>query len=61
MKQPNLTPRETEVLALLKLGQSDKEIAAALNISVETVKNHVRQLRRKFAVSSRRAFMNVES
>ena len=35
-----LTPRETDVLRLVALGHSNKEIAAALSISVKTVETH---------------------
>lgn len=36
----DLTPRETEVLRLLALGHSNKEIASSLSISVKTVETH---------------------
>ena len=39
-----LTPRETEVLALLAEGLSNKAIARRLSISVHTAKFHVRAL-----------------
>jgi ATP/maltotriose-dependent transcriptional regulator MalT len=39
-----LTPRETEVLALLAEGLSNKAIARRLGISVHTAKFHVRAL-----------------
>ena len=39
--EPQLTPRELEVLALLAEGASNKTIAARLNISVHTAKFHV--------------------
>ena len=48
-----LTPRETQVLRHLALGLSNREIAAALEISVETVKEHVQNLLRKIAVDDR--------
>lgn len=38
---PSLTERQTEVLRLLAAGQSNKEIARALNIAEGTVKVHV--------------------
>lgn len=48
-----LTPRETQVLKEIALGLSNKEIAEALSISVETVKEHVQNLLRKLAVNDR--------
>ena len=48
-----LTPRQTEVLELLMQGQSNKLIARALNLSVETVKDHIAALFRAFNVNSR--------
>lgn len=48
-----LTRRETEVLALLADGQSNKVIARNLGISDGTVKLHVKAVLRKLAVGSR--------
>jgi DNA-binding NarL/FixJ family response regulator len=48
-----LTPRQKEVLALLLRGQSNKLIARALNLSVETIKDHVAAVLRALNVSSR--------
>ncbi len=48
-----LTPRQTEVLELLLKGQPNKLIARQLNLSVETVKDHVASLLRVLGVSSR--------
>jgi FixJ family two-component response regulator len=47
-----LTPRELDVLGLLALGNSSKEIATALKISVRTVEGHRRVVLRKMGVSS---------
>lgn len=49
----NLAARELEVLQLLAAGQRNRSIAAALNISENTVKFHVRNLFRKLGVASR--------
>lgn len=49
----NLTVRETEVLKMLSKGLLNKEIAAALNISERTVKNHVSNIFKKINVSDR--------
>jgi DNA-binding NarL/FixJ family response regulator len=48
-----LTKRESEVLRQLALGLSNKEIAQALNISYETVKEHVQHILRKLGVADR--------
>jgi len=48
-----LTRRESEVLKQLALGLSNKEIALALSISYETVKEHVQHILRKVGVSDR--------
>jgi DNA-binding NarL/FixJ family response regulator len=48
-----LTPRQTEVLALLLQGKPNKLIARDLNVSVETVKDHVAAVLRALGVSSR--------
>jgi two-component system, LuxR family, response regulator FixJ len=47
-----LTPREREVLELLVAGQTSKEIAAALRVSVRTVEGHRRRVFSKMNVSS---------
>jgi DNA-binding NarL/FixJ family response regulator len=48
-----LTKREGEVLKQLALGLSNKEIAQSLNISYETVKEHVQHILRKLSVADR--------
>jgi DNA-binding NarL/FixJ family response regulator len=48
-----LTPREVEVLRLLARGQTNRQIAKNLLISVSTVKNHVRYIITKLGVSDR--------
>jgi DNA-binding NarL/FixJ family response regulator len=48
-----LTQRESEVLRQLALGLTNKEIAQVLNISYETVKEHVQHILRKIGVSDR--------
>lgn len=48
-----LTPRQTDVLALLLKGQPNKLIARELGLSVETVKDHVAAVLRALNVSSR--------
>ncbi|WP_273844814.1 response regulator [Rubrobacter calidifluminis] len=48
-----LTPRELEVLELLKLGRTNRQIAEELYISVGTAKNHVEHIINKMGVSDR--------
>lgn len=48
-----LTPREIEVLGLVKLGLTNRQIAAELVISVGTVKNHVEHIIQKLGTSDR--------
>lgn len=48
-----LTPREVQVLALLDRGLSNKEIGAALHISLATVKHHVHRILEKLHVRRR--------
>jgi DNA-binding NarL/FixJ family response regulator len=49
-----LTARETDVLAHLQMRRSNAQIAADLQISVETVRTHARHIYRKLGVRSRR-------
>jgi DNA-binding NarL/FixJ family response regulator len=48
-----LTQRESEVLRQLASGATNKEIAVALHISYETVKEHVQHILRKIGVTDR--------
>jgi len=48
-----LTRRENEVLRQLAMGLTNKKIAQALEISYETVKEHVQHILRKIGVSDR--------
>lgn len=45
--KPVLTPRESEILAALGRGQSSKQIAKALDLSVRTVEAHRQNIKRK--------------
>ncbi|MBC7346120.1 MAG: response regulator transcription factor [Clostridia bacterium] len=49
----SLTNREVEVLRLVAMGYSNKDIAARLFISQKTVKNHVTNILRKLQVEDR--------
>ena len=48
-----LTNRETQVLRHIALGLSNKEIGVSLNISIETVKEHVQNILRKIDATDR--------
>jgi DNA-binding NarL/FixJ family response regulator len=49
-----LTPREADVLELLRAGRSNGEIAQTLHVSIETVRTHARRIYRKLGVRTRR-------
>jgi DNA-binding NarL/FixJ family response regulator len=53
LEELGLTPRQAEVMALLLQGLPNKLIARQLNLSVETVKDHVAAVLRALKVSSR--------
>ena len=52
-ESPQLTTRQQDVLKLMLDGRSNKEISVALNLSDETVKNHVSAVLRAFGVQTR--------
>jgi len=49
-----LTFREVEILKLIELGRSNKEIASELHLSIHTVKTHVHHILEKVGASNRR-------
>lgn len=51
-KDYQLTPREKETLQLLSMGNSFKMIAAELNISIDTVRTHIKRIYDKLHVRS---------
>lgn len=51
--QPTLTHRQREIVEMLKLGRSNKEIARILDISDATVKIFVRQVMKKYGAINR--------
>jgi DNA-binding NarL/FixJ family response regulator len=54
-----LTQRESEVLALLISGRSNRAIAGQLTLSAETVKTHIRGIYRKLDVADRASAVAV--
>ncbi|HEU4527306.1 MAG TPA: response regulator transcription factor [Actinomycetota bacterium] len=53
MPTPKLTDREMEVLRLVAQGMNNRDIAKALYISENTVKNHIRNILEKLHLHSR--------
>jgi DNA-binding CsgD family transcriptional regulator len=56
-REPRLSPRQREVLELLRRGASEKEVAAALEVSNHTVHDHVKALHRAYGARSRGELM----
>jgi len=54
----DLTPREKEIIRAIVRGDSNKEIAAVLEISFSTVKNHIYNIFRKTGARSRVDLVN---
>ncbi|HEY0604304.1 MAG TPA: LuxR C-terminal-related transcriptional regulator [Herpetosiphonaceae bacterium] len=52
---PTLTPRQSEVLALVAQGKRNQQIARALCITEHTVEAHLRAIFQKLAVRTRTA------
>ncbi|MBN1408570.1 MAG: helix-turn-helix transcriptional regulator, partial [Calditrichaceae bacterium] len=57
----NISPRETEILALIIQGKSNKQIGDQLFISQSTVKTHISNLFNKCKVKSRYALITLLS
>jgi DNA-binding NarL/FixJ family response regulator len=53
LTEPEITPREKEILTLVSRGRANKEIAAQLGIAEDTVKQHVSRILQKLRVSDR--------
>ena len=53
LSRPEPSPREREVLALIAKGRSNKEVAADLGLSEDTVKRHVSNLMQKLGAQDR--------
>jgi DNA-binding NarL/FixJ family response regulator len=53
MRQRGLTVRESEALAMLVCGLSNREIARAMFVSIDTVKTHLANVYRKLDVRNR--------
>ncbi len=53
LAEPEITPREREILTLITRGNANKEIAATLGIGEDTVKQHVSRILMKLKVNDR--------
>lgn len=51
--EARISPRETEVLELVSTGKTNREIASALHISENTVKNHLKNILEKLHLKNR--------
>lgn len=49
-KYNNLSPREIEICQMIKSGYSSKEIATILKTSIDTIKSHRRNIRKKLCL-----------
>jgi DNA-binding NarL/FixJ family response regulator len=52
-KSMDLSPRQQQLARLIREGLSNKEVAARLNLSEQTVKNHVHRMLRKVGAADR--------
>jgi two-component system, NarL family, response regulator len=59
MSTPQLTGREREVLELMRLGITNKEIGAQLSLTEGTIKSHVREIMAKLNAISRTEAVNL--
>ena len=52
-RQPRLTSRQKEILALMVLGRNSREMAEEMGVSVNTVRSHVQAVLKALRVSNR--------
>jgi DNA-binding NarL/FixJ family response regulator len=52
-RNPSLSEREMEVIRLIALGLTNRQIAAQLQLSEKTIKNHVSHIFRKLKITAR--------
>jgi len=55
VSETNLTPSQVRIANLIKFGKSSKEIAEALNVSINTVETHRRKIRAKLGLKKSKA------
>lgn len=54
-----LTRRQQELLPMVASGLSNKEIASSLNLSEQTIKNHIHRMLRKIGVNNRSEVIEI--
>ena len=52
-RQTDITPREMQLLEILSAGSSNEEISQFLDISINTVKYHLKRIYRKLNIKNR--------
>ena len=57
----NFTPKEMEVIALIKEGKTSKQIAGLLNVSLDAISQHRYQIRRKLDLNRKKTGLAVLS
>ena len=58
-KWETLSPRERDVTALTCLGLTNRQIAAHLSLSPETIKTHIRNILFKFGINSKAELRHI--
>lgn len=58
-KKYSITKRESEIITLILQGKSNKEIMDSLNLSLNTVRNHIYNVYQKLGISSRVQLINL--
>lgn len=56
--EENLTPREAQIVGAIEEGLTNKEVAIRLDISLETVKYHIKHIYEKLQVNSRHGLIS---
>ena len=54
MKESNLTPTEIQIANMIRHGNTSKDIAMVMNISVRTVDTHRKNIRKKIGLNQKR-------
>jgi DNA-binding NarL/FixJ family response regulator len=60
-KSLDFSPRQQQLAGLIRQGLSNKEVAARLNLSEQTVKNHVHRMLRKVGAVDRLTMAELSS